>query len=315
LQRPFAIPVLAGFLSFCAPGMAFAQGSIPAVPAAKSGQVSLQDQAPSEAELKTRSEQLIANQHANDQAVQQYEYIERQIDRSGGSNPRTIEEKTFRVVPTGTGTLKILLRSDGKDTDPADYQRQLRDWQRVLELALQPNDPREQNAYAKFKKKRRDRAELVDATREAFTAQWVGREMVAGHDCDVFDLKPNPQFHPHSMLEDAITHFTAKIWVDHDANQIVHAHARCIRDIPVGAGILGKLYRGGVFDFEQAPVAPGVWLPTRFQYDFSGRKFLFSFEVHQVIESSHYRRVGPPQEALAAVKNEIAEGKMTYLDP
>lgn len=315
MQRQFAIPVFTGILSFCALGIPFSQVSLLAATVRTTRQALPQNGAPSEAELRARTEELIANQHANDRAITQYEYVERQFDRSGGSNPRTIEEKTFRVVPTGTGTLKILLRIDGKDTAPADYQRQLRDWQRVLELALRPDDPREQTANAKFEKKRRDRAELVDATREAFSSEWVGRETMAGRDCDIFELKPNPKFHPHSMLQEALVHFTAKVWIDHDANQIVRTQARCIRDISVGGGILGKLYRGGVFDFEQAPVAPGVWLPTRYQYDFSGRKFLFTFEVHQVIESSHYRRVGPPQQALAAVKSEIAEGKSSYGDP
>jgi hypothetical protein len=315
MQRHFAAAVFTGILCSCALGLAFAQSGASAASDQPTRMLPVQPRAPSGEELKRRTDELFANQHANDRAVTQYEYIERQIDRSGGSSPRTVDEKVFRVVPTGTGTLKILLKSDGKQTDPADYQRQLRDWQRVLELALRPNDPREQNAEAKFEKKRRDRAELVDATREAFSSKWTGRETAAGRDCDVFDLTPNRDFHPHSMLEEALVHFTARVWVDHNANQIVRAQARCIKDISVGAGILGKLYRGGVFDFEQAPVAPGIWLPTRYQYDFSGRKFLFGFEVHQVIEASRYRRIGPPQEALAVVKNEIAAGKGSYSDP
>lgn len=265
--------------------------------------------------MKARTDILIANQHANDDALQEYEHILREVDRTGGSNPRTMEDRTFRVVPTGTGTLRILLRDNGKPTDPAYYRRQLQSWQDVLELALRPNDPRAKTAYAKFEKRKRDRADLVDAVPEAFIQKWVGRETVSGHDCDIVDLQPNPNFHPHSMLQEALTHFTAKAWVDHDTNQLVRGEAHVIRDIAVGGGILGKLYRGGVFSFEQGPVSGGVWLPTRYQYDFSGRKFLFTFEVHQVVESTQYRRVGPPKEALAIVRNEIATGKVVQADP
>ncbi len=322
MQRQFAIPVFAGVMSLCVLGIPLAQGSGNRIRHAvgehasrSAQQVASQEQAPSTAELQARAEELIAHQHADDRASQQYEFVEKQIDRSGGANPQVLEEKIFRVVPTGTGSLKILLRQDGKVTDAADYRRRLQDWQRVLELALNPNDPREQTAEAKFEKKRRDRAALVDAARSAFVPKWAGTASIDGHHCDVFTLTPNPKFHPHSMLQEALTHFTAKVWVDHDANQIVHAEAHCVRDISVGAGILGKLYRGGVFSFDQAPVAPGIWLPRRYQYDFSGRKFLFVFEVHQVVESSHYRLVGPPQQALAVVKNEIAAGKTEYLDP
>ena len=272
-------------------------------------------QAPSEAEMKARTDELIANQHTDDEAIEEYEHVEREIDRSGGADPRTLQDRTFRVVPTGTGTFRILLKDNGKTTDPADYRRQLQAWRDVLQLALRPDDPRSKTAYAKFEKKKHDREEMINSTREAFWEKWVGREMRNGHDCDVVQLDPNPSFHPHSMLQEAVAHFTAKVWVEHDSNQLVHAEAHVMRDISVGGGILGKLYRGGVFSFDQVPVARDVWLPARYQYDFTGRKFLFTFEVHQVVESSQYRHVGPPKEALIVVQNEIATGKIVTADP
>ncbi len=325
MQRQFAVPFFAGLVGLCALGIPIGQAPAAGGPAAghtshakpvQAGYPQQNDAAPpSQAELELRAQQLVANQHADDKALEQYEFVEKQINRTGGAYPEVVEEKTFRVVPTGTGTLKILLKSDGKAAAPDDYRRQLRDWEKVLELALNPDDPRAQTAYAKWEKKQRDRAALVNATRTAFIPKWIARESRNGHDCDVFSLTPNPHFQPQSMLQSALTHFTAKVWVDHNANQVVHAEAYCIRDISVGGGILGKLYRGGVFSFDQVPVAPGIWLPARYQYDFTGRKFLFMFHVHQVVESSHYRLVGPPQQALADVKNELAAGKTVYLDP
>lgn len=272
-------------------------------------------QPPSPDEMKARTDALISNQHSDDQAVEQYEHVEREIDRSGGANPRIVQDRTFRVVPTGTGTFRILLRDNGKETDPTEYRHQLQAWRDVLQLALRPDDPREQSAHSKFEKKKHDRAEMVDSTREAFVQKWIGHEKLNGHECDVVELDPNPSFRPHSMLQEAVTHFTAKVWVDHDSNQLVRGEARVMHDISVGGGILGKLYRGGVFSFDQAPVAGGVWLPTRYQYDFTGRKFLFTFEVHQVVESGQYRKVGPPKEALSIVQNEIATGKIITADP
>lgn len=330
MQRQFAIPVVAGLVGLCVLGIPAGQLSAGAVrhgsrassalarPPADRSQASeqlAQSQPPSQAELDLRAKELVENQHADDKALEQYEFVQRQIDRTGGMDPGVLQDKTFRVVPTGSGTLKILLRSDGKAAAPDDYRRQLHDWERVLELALNPDDPRGQTERAKWEKKQRDRAALVNATQTAFIPKWIGRETADGRDCDVYSLTPNPKFHPQSMLQEALTHFTAKVWVDHNANQVVHAEAHCTRDISVGGGILGKLYRGGVFSFDQVPVEAGIWLPARYQYDFTGRKFLFMFRVHQVVESSHYRRVGPPEQALADVKNEIAAGKTIYLDP
>jgi hypothetical protein len=90
---------------------------------------------------------------------------------------------------------------------------------------------------------------------------------------------------------------------------MVRGEAHITRDISFGGGILGKVYRGGVFSMEQAEVSPGIWEPTRYQYDFGGRKFVFSFDEHEVVEASRYRRVGPPKDALVVVQNELASSK------
>jgi hypothetical protein len=272
-------------------------------------------QPPSDAELQARADKLIANQHRNEQFLDEYERIERQVDQTAGMAPKVLEDRTYRIVPTGTGTMKILVSDRGKPADPAEYRKQLQLWEQTLELALKPNDSRAKTAYAKFEKKKKDRAELINSMKEGLLRKWIGQETISGHLCDVIQLDPNPEFHPHSTLQEAITRVTAKVWVDHTATQIVRAEAHVTRDISFGGGILGKLYRGGVFAFDQSEVAPGVWLPTRYQYDYTARKFLFTFDQHQWIEVSRYRRVGPPKEALALVQSELASGKSLTADP
>jgi hypothetical protein len=272
-------------------------------------------QAPSEEEIRARTKMLLANQHADDEALELYDRVERHIERTGGANPRTIDEKTYRIVPTGVGSQKILLHEEGKPTDPAAYARQLHTLAEVLETMANPDDPRAKAAYAKFQKRMRERAQFVDAASEAYTIKWAGREDRNGHDCDLFELDPNPKFQPRSMFQDAFAHTTAKLWVDRTAQQIVHGEARVTSDVSFGGGILGKLYRGSVVSLDQAEIATGAWLPTRYQYDYAGRKFLFTFDQHEVIEVSHYRRIGPPKEALQTVQNELSSGKTYSEDP
>ncbi len=267
---------------------------------------------PTAAELNASAQRLIANQHRNDAALEQYERIEHQVSRTGGDNPRVIEDRTFRVVPTGSGTMKLVLKVDSKPADPADYRKQLQAWADLLALMLRTDDPRTKAAVAKWQKRQQERAELVDSSPQAFTLSWVGIENRDGRRCDVLDLQPNPNFHPHTILQEAISHVVAKIWVDRDANQMVRAEAHLLKDVSFGGGILGKLYRGGVFSIDQIEVSPGVWFPSRYQYDFTARKFLFTFEEHQYIEASQYHRDGPPKEALAIAQNELTTGKMAY---
>ena len=258
---------------------------------------------------------LLANQHAGDEALELYERVERHIDRTSGANPRTLDEKIYRIVPTGVGNQKLLLHEDGKPTDPAAYLRQLQVLEEELKTMANPDDPRAKAANTKFQKRMHDRAVFVDAAKDAYLVKWTGRENRNGRDCDVFSLDPSPKFQPRSMFQEIFAHTTAKLWVDHAANQIVHAEARVTSDVGFGAGVLGKLYRGSVVGLDQIEVAPGVWLPARYQYDYAGRKFLFSFDQHQVIEVSRYRRIGAPKEALAIVQSELSSGKTFSEDP
>jgi hypothetical protein len=272
-------------------------------------------QAPSDAEMHARAQRLIANQHKDDDALDEYERIERVVDRTGGTNPRTLEDKTYRVVPDGGGNFKILLKDNGKTTDPAEYRKELQTWKDILVAMLKPGDAMAQTAKEKYAKREHERTDLVDAMQEAFTTKWLRQETRDGRVCDVFELDPDPNFHPRSIFQEALGHATVTIWVDHGSDQLVYGEAHITRDLSVGGGILGKLYRGSVFSMEQAEIAPGIWQPTRYEYDFSGRKFLFPFEEHQVVETSHYRRIGSPQQALAVVQDELASGKSSAGDP
>jgi len=274
-----------------------------------------QAQPPSESELRERSLRLTANQHADDEALEQYERIERHVTRTSGANGRVLDDKTYRIVPNGAGTTKILVKDGDRPVAPAEYRDQLQVLAETLALALKANDPREKAAYAKYEKRKHDRAELVDGVKDAFTVKWLGRESLNGHDCDVIQLDPNPNFHARTTLQDALTHATAKLWVDHAADQLVRGEAHIVRDVSFGGGILGKLYRGAVFSMDQSEIAPGVWLPARYQYDYMGRKFVFTFEEHRYIEVSRYRRVGPPKQALAMVQDELSSGKSPAGDP
>jgi len=92
-----------------------------------------QAQAPSDAELLARADKLIANQHRNEQFLDEYERFERQVDQTAGVTPKVLEDRTYRVVPTGTGTMKIPVSDRGKAADTAEYRKQLQLWEQTLE--------------------------------------------------------------------------------------------------------------------------------------------------------------------------------------
>ncbi|MGH9705001.1 MAG: hypothetical protein ACRD4K_16625 [Candidatus Acidiferrales bacterium] len=301
LRRLIPIAIAITVLAWTLPGLA-QSGAKPAASSAPRDQASPPLSAQ---EIRALASRVISNQHRDDEASEAFEHTDQLFDRPGDAASAATETKMFRVVPTGSGTLKLLLKENGKPVSPLEYRRQLKIWTQVLEVAVQPDDPRQKASLEKWRKKRKERADLVDSALEAFHFGWLGREMRNGRHVTKLSLEPNPRFQPRTRAADILTHARAVIWIDDRSGQMMHAEADIIRDISFGGGILGKVYHGGHFEMDQAEAAPGVWLPTRYKYDFSGRKFLFGFELHELTEISRYRRLGTPRDALEVARREL----------
>ncbi len=263
----------------------------------------------SQEEVRALVERVIANQHRNDTALEEYERLEHRVVRKSATDKRAEEDKTFRVVPTGTGTLRLVVKDWGQPVALELYRQQLRDWEQALTQTLTAKDADQKRRVEKWVKRTKERAEMVDAVKDALRATSMVREDRGGRTLVKLELVPNPAYKPTSRSTELFAHVRATAWIDESAAQLVRIEAEIIRDISFGGGILGKVYRGGRFVMEQQEAAPGVWLPTLYAYDFSGRKFLFGFEVHELTEVSHYRHVGPPKEALVAARKELSAGR------
>lgn len=264
---------------------------------------------PKSRDLRALFERVVANQNRNDDAIAVSERVERHVSLKSrpepGRAPEVKEDKTYRVFPTGTGTIKLLLHESGRTVDATAYRTQLAGLARELERAMNPASDGQRSKVRKFDRRRAERREQVNAALDAFSARWLGREEVHGRMAVKIELAPNPDFRPKTRNASFLQHVRAVVWVDERDDQIARVEAEIIRDISVGGGILGKLYRGGTFRMEQRPAEGGVWVPVRYQFDFEGRKFLFSFSTHERIELADWSRVGPPAEALAVVRREL----------
>jgi hypothetical protein len=261
-----------------------------------------------EEQLRALRERVIANQHKDDAVGAAYEHVEHHIVR-GANEDKVTEDKVYRVVPTGTGVLKLVVKDTGKDVSDEYYQKEVEEWKQQLEVASNPDDPRTKSSQAKTTKKMQDRAEMVDSASNALTFNWLRRESYGGRECDVFQMEPNPNYQPRTTAQDILSHVRGMVWMDAKSEQLMRVDAEIVRDISFGGGVLAKIYRGGHFSFEQMEVAPGVWFPRRYQLDYTGRKFLFTFENHVVTELSGYRRLGTTKEALAKAREEISKGE------
>lgn len=249
---------------------------------------------------------VAANQHRNDEALLLYERREHRVTRKKEEDRVPEEDKLFRVVPTGTGTVKLLLEENGKPVTQENYRNQLRYLEQALAWALDPAESKQKSRVQKWQRRAKERYDSVEAARNAFACSWAGREEREGRMLVKLACIPNPSFKAETRSQEMFQHAQATLWVEPRSAQLARVEAQLANDLPVGGGLLGKAYRGSSFVLEQAEIAPNVWLPTRIFYNLHGRKFVFGFSLHEETTASQYRRIGPPAEALVAIRAEIA---------
>jgi hypothetical protein len=264
---------------------------------------------PTEAERKSLIERTLANQNTDDDALQVYERVERHMVHDHDMSAAAGEDKTVRIIPTGAGSARILLAEHGNPSDPAAIQTQMVATEHLLEAAADSSNPQTKRDREKIEKRNKDRRELVASIHDAYIFTWLGREVRDGRTLSKFHLDPDPKYQATSLRTEFLKHATATAWVDEKSAQLVQLEAVLTTDISFVAGIAGKVYRDGHALILQSEVEPGVWLPTLYQYDYTIRKFLFTSEVHERVEATHYQRIGNAQQALTAIKREISEAR------
>lgn len=248
-------------------------------------------------------ERVIANQKRNDENLFLYERIERVEARKSGSTESPVSVKISRVFPAGTGVAHLELGSDGAPRDPAAYRSQLEDLVKTLAWAAETGRA-QREAYEKVAKKRRERFELIEATRAAFLFTFLADEKRGDRTLSKYSMEPNPAFKPGSRNASIFTRVRGTVWVDRDSSELARVEGEVTSDISLGL-FLAKVYKGSRFMQERYEVAPGTWLPTYSQYDFDGRKLFSSFAVHERTFYTGYKKIGPPAEAIDVIRKEL----------
>jgi hypothetical protein len=260
--------------------------------------------APTAEQIQTLIARMIENQHRNDRAIEEYERVEHVVTLKDGENSEVVSDRTERVLPSGTGTIRLQTAQSSPPVSPELRRRELQYAVGALDRFLHPNDRMKQDV-AKFERRRRDRAELIDAAAKAFRITWAGRETRGSRTLAKLLLDPDPNYKPTSRLSAAFEHVHGVLWVDESQAQMARLELEITSDIPFGGGIVGKVYHGGHIVMEHSEVATGLWLPVHSTYDVDGRRFLLGFGIHERTDVSQYRHVGPPSRSIEILRSEL----------
>ncbi len=247
-------------------------------------------------------DRVIANQKKDEQALDLYERIERVETSKSPNSPVPAAVKISRVVPNGTGMDRIPMGPDGHPADPVAYRAELEGLEKALASLVEGRSQR--SGVEKYAKRRKERNDLIDATRNAFFFTFVAREPRENRTLTKYEMSPNPAFKPTSRFTSIFLKVHGYVWIDEDAGELARIEGDVTEDISI-ALFLGKIYKGSHFMQERYQVAPGLWLPSFTQYDFDGRKLFSGFSIHERTFYSNYRYIGPPKEALEAIRKEL----------
>src|SRR5229473_2640005 len=221
-------------------------------------------------------------------------------DASPASNePQEQQAPAAQAMSTTAAALQSAAPSEGEE--------------RALSWAAR--DGRAQrDAYEKIAKKQKERSELIEATRVAFLYAFIAREQRGERMLEKYRLVPNPAYHSNSRATAIFAKVRGCVWIDEDAAQLARAEIEVTEDISIG-GFLVKIYKGSHLMQERYEMAPGLWFATYTQYDFDGRRLFLSFGIHERTFYSQYRRIGPPKEALQAIRAELGKTDSAHADP
>ena len=257
-------------------------------------------------------DRVITHQKKDEAALDLYERIERLETRKNPRDPVPASVKIARVIPSGTGMDKIPVNADGHPADAEAYRVRLESLEHALALIVN-NNRSQRDALEKYAKKRKERNDLIGAVHNAFNFTFVDREPRGDRLLAKYEMTPNPAFKPRSRLASIFPKVHGYVWIDEDAGELARIEGDITEDISI-ALFLGKIYKGSHFMQERYEVLPGLWQPSFSQYDFDGRKFFSGFSMHERAFYSNYRYIGPPKEAIEAIRKELGRGDLNKAD-
>lgn len=307
--------LLLGALPLCAQRSAAAPQASGSVPPP----ASVSRPAPTHEELRALLERVIAATHRSDAAEAEYARTEHWVERKHAGDADPFLDRVYRVYPTGTGTLKVVVADSGVQVTPEKYREELRELEQDLVNSFHPDEPRQHASVEKWKRRTADRYRAVEAFRSAYNVSWLGSERLpndptAGPLIKLL-LDPKPGSGSGSIATELLAASRVTLWVQPKTGAVMQLDAELVRELRFGGGLLGKIDRGGRVHIEQKEVAPAIWLPARISYEVKGRKFLSHQESVRTVEARDYRRVGPPSQLLPQVRRQLSNPELRVPSP
>jgi hypothetical protein len=230
-----------------------------------------------------------------DRALQaQYTFMERreEISVSKLGKVKDGPVKVYEVYPSEEpGNLyKRLVSIDGKPLTAAELDKNDKVHQRhILERLNESADKKAKRARQEAKERAEDER-VIDEIFAAYEITLARREAVDGRPTILALLEPRRNYKARTDEGKMMKKIRARAWIHEAEYQIVRVEIEALQDIGVGLGVIGKLYKGTVGEFQRTKVNDEVWLPARARFTAKGRALFRKFAIDSVTEWWDYKK-------------------------
>lgn len=209
--------------------------------------------------------------------------------------------RTFAELMIAGSTYERLVAIDGAPLPEQEEQQQAARFATAVEQRNHETEAQRAKRVAQYEKERhRDQMLLVEMTK-GMIFQLDGTAVVAGHQTFVLRATPRPGYVPKGMETQVLTGMRGTLWVDQESYRWVKVEAEVMHPVNI-AGFVARVEPGTRFLLEESPVAPEVWMATRFTMR-AKAKILFFFPASSSSDDTwfNYTPAGhlKPQECLS----------------
>ncbi|MGA8939755.1 MAG: hypothetical protein WB439_11390 [Acidobacteriaceae bacterium] len=278
LEFKSGVTWLAGVCLLTGWGIARAQPIIRAqTPATQAGQAVPQGTALSWAEEAVRNEiQVIESAD-----TVPLRYKQRKVNTKG--------DTTREVIESRDGNVARLVERNG---EPITAKEDAAERSRLTEALASPDDF--QKHHNRDSETRDSVIKLVNLMPQAMIYSYAPGQPqpkgAAGLQV-VVDFRPNPAFHPPTMVAEALTGLEGRVWIDAQTHYLTRVEARVLHPVNMGFGLVAKIYPGGTMELEQTNV-DGHWVYSHLDEHLMTRLLMVkNYPQNTVIDASEFRQM------------------------
>lgn len=227
---------------------------------------------------------VAGNQQRLEAARRDYISLRKDQDLDAQGRIKSHDLREYEVYFIGHWEIERLVRRNGKPLDAEESRKQ-------------DADVRKQEAQARKWIAREQSGE--DPGKDTITPGKflaadrfynLHRETYEGREVFAMEFEPRPEFQPRSLVDKVLKTLGGTVWIDEQAQQIVHLEAHLLNNLKVGGGVIGAVQKGGRVVLEQRFVNGEVWMPSYAEFHLDARILFVHKSWNGTSTYSDYRK-------------------------